>query len=294
MLATAQYIKRSSLGIKIESTTDLPYNGVGADEDSSQVRPVGLTSHANILAFDVMNTWLFGFLLWITLEKRQKKRMGKKLVMGFLCATLTIILTQSRSVYLGWLIVCLALIWKSDTFMIDAQGILKLIKRFKPIILACIPVITYLVITRALFTLESFNPQAGGGTRDFLIREAQQLILKNPVFGVGAGMFIPAAFEQNVTKVMSYFPESVHNGFLLLISEGGFITFSIYVCGLSSLIWIAKKNGYRALFLATIVAILANSIVMLFQPFAGILPLAVIGIFFAQYALQNTQKNPLS
>nr|MBP7741027.1 hypothetical protein [Candidatus Woesebacteria bacterium] len=119
-------------------------------------------------------------------------------------------------------------------------------------------------------------------------------ILKNPVLGVGAGMFIPAAFEQNVTKVMSYFPESVHNGFLLFMSESGFIAFILYVCGLYSLIWIAQKSHLSGFFLVTMMAILANFIVMLFQPFAGILPLAVIGIFFAQYALQNTQKNPLS
>lgn len=292
-LATMQYAKRSSLGIKIESTTDLPYNGAGADEDSSQVRPVGLTNHANILAFDVMNMWLFGFLLWIVLERKQQKKMGKILVMGFLCATLTIVLTQSRSVYLSWFIICLLLLWKSDLLMIDVAGILKFFKRFKPIIFACIPIVTYLVVTRALYTLESFNPQAGGGTREFLIKEAQQLILKNPL-GVGAGMFIPAAFEQNVTKVMSYFPEAVHNGFLLFISESGFIAFSIYLCGLCSLVFTAKKIGHSSFFLITIAAILANFTVMFFQPFAGILPLAVIGIFFAQYAIQNTQKNSLS
>lgn len=294
MLATAQYVKRSSLGIKIESTADLPYNGSGADEDSSQVRPVGLTNHANILAFDVMNMWLFGFLLWIILEKRQKKRMGKILIMGFLCATVTIILTQSRSVYLSWFIICLLLIWKSDILMINRAEIIKLLKRFKPIILVCIPIVAYLVVTRALYTLESFNLKAGGGTRDYLIKEAQQLILKNPLIGVGASMFIPAAFEQNSTKVMNYFPESVHNGFLLFIAESGFIAFIFYLCGMCSLIWIAKKSKHSGFFLATMIVVLANFIVMLFQPFAGILPLAVIGIFFAQYALQNTQKNPFS
>lgn len=290
-LAVGQYLKRSPLGLQIEVVNELPYFGAGADEDSSQVRPVGLAPHANILAFGILNLWLLSFFLWLSLDTKQKARVLSVLELGFFASTLTITLTQSRSVYIAWLIISLGLLWHNKLINKNLKkNIFMIIRRIKFLIIGIVPPVMYVLTTRLLYTLNSFNPHAGVGTRELLIEEAFEVINRNLVWGVGSAMFIPAAFKQNVTGIMNYFPEAVHNGFLLMIAENGVIFFVFYLLA----IWLLLKRVYfggdTLLKAFATLTILALYTVMLLQPFSAILPLSIIGIFFSLYVTENSKK----
>ncbi len=283
-LAILQYIKRSPVGLKIEVANELPYFGAGADEDSSQVRPVGLTSHANIFAFELLNLWAFTVVLWIASGPMMRKNISNVVLIGGAVGSIGIILSQSRSGYLGWLLLSGCFFFVLFRFEKKLYAsVLAVAQKMKIGIIALIPIATYVTIMRILYTLESFNPHAGAGTRTYLLREATELILKHPVWGVGIGMFIPAAFEQQVTQVMTYFPEAVHNGFvLLLVEQGLLVCFSVVVLYVLLVRSIYEVKNVPLSILA-IGSIFSVWCCMLFQPFSAILPMAVVGIFAARY-----------
>lgn len=288
-LAVIQYVKRSPVGLKIEVATELPYFGAGADEDSSQVRPVGLTPHANIFAFELLNLWAFSLLLWIAGDAKRRRKISKVVLLGCAAGTIGVILSQSRSGYLGWLVLLVSFLYVLFHFEKKIfTSVITILRTMKIGIAALIPVATYVAVTRSLYTLQSFNPHAGAGTRSYLLKESTELILKHPLWGVGMSMFIPAAFEQQATQVMSYFPEAVHNGFVLLLVEQGVLV----CCG----VLLAYGLLFRSIYFLrnTPLSILAYASVfsiwccMLFQPFSGILPMAVVGIFATRYVSETT------
>lgn len=221
-----QFIKRAPLGLTIESTKVSPLFGAAADESTLVFRPTGLTPHANMMANGVFLLALSLVIIYQYLPSslRSSRPIQSLFVITSLSSLLVIIISQSRSVYLGVLLfITLFLIWDYSTII----SIVKLTRdRFRKLKVTGVLLLlaVFLVIAnRAWYSFYSFSETGGIAIRRELNQEAINLVRKYPIWGVGPGMFIPALAGENPTGVIKKFPESVHNGFLLFIAENGLL-----------------------------------------------------------------------
>lgn len=282
LITIVQYIKRSTIGIHIEQTEIIPYFGGGADENPLQFRPVGLTSHANILG-EKTASLLWGIFLLSSYLIRESKGMKRKkiiyatILVGF-CSLIVIILSQSRSVYLGVLaaIVVFAVLQRNILNRVIQYG-LQIMRNY-PLLTIMITIFsTLLIADRFWYSLYSFGNSGGFTTRALLVNEAWMLFQRFPLFGVGPGMFIQAAFEQNPLGVMKYFPESVHNGLLLLLVENGTLAAIMYFLAVATLVWKIMSVGiYKANTAIIAGSIIMSVVIMWFQPFILTLPFSIV------------------
>jgi O-antigen ligase len=81
-----------------------------------------------------------------------------------------------------------------------------------------------------------------------LVSVALRLIGHHFWWGVGVGNFIPVAYREDLTGMMRSFPESVHNGWVLIMAEQGWwgMVFWLLFVGLLGYKWWKKyKNDFR-------------------------------------------------
>lgn len=282
MLILGQYFKRGTLGLLIEQTEVIPYFGAGADENALQFRPVGLTTHANVLA-DKHIAFLFALLLLghtLTVDaataRRSMIRAATMLTVSL--NILIIIISQSRSAYLALLVGIgfLGVLYRTVTLRVIGLA-RDQINRHKLLFLISLVALVFVVVDRSLHTLYSFGESGGVTTRELLVREAQELIVKFPLWGVGPGLFVQAAYQHNPWGVMKYFPEPVHNGFWLLAAENGLLASLLYLAAIASMLWrLFKGSGTLAYRNIIISGILATVVIMLLHPFVSVLPLSIV------------------
>lgn len=292
-VALMQYSKRSTLNLRIEQSTIIPTFGQGADEDATQFRPIGLQTHANDLANDLIILLFTGVLLLEWLRSR-KQSLPWWFELFFITETVVVILlTQSRTAYLALLASGLFF------FFAQRQKSLQLIrdleKRLRPFVFVLIIaalLFVPLVSRRLLYSLNSFGAGGGFTTRQELQKEAILLIQKNPLWGVGPGMFIPAAFKENPQGIMRYFPESVHNGYLLFISEHGLLS---SICMLLFFYFLLKDyEKYPVTLIRTIMhtGLISVLIMMLLHPFQNFITLFVLISWLLVYIQQGAKYEP--
>jgi hypothetical protein len=265
-----QTVKRSTLGLKIEQTGQIPYFGAGADENVNQFRPIGLRGDANTLANEFLLLSSMMVLLWLYLVEQKKLQVPQKVLSVVLISSLlVIIITQCRSVYLGLAgAFIIVFMWQRNQMLSISRLLLKRLEPFRYTLFLLFFVLTLLVGDRLWRSQFSFSESGGYTVRVELLKEAQNVIQQNWWWGVGPAMFIPAAYQNNPLGVMSYFPEAVHNGFYLFWAERGTVT-SLSVVIL--FYWITKKiwqmkigSFFKWVYASTLIA---QFIAMLFQPF---------------------------
>lgn len=270
-LVFVQLVKRSPLGLTIESTGVAPLFGAAADESTLVFRPMGLSPHANMMASELFILWIC--LVVIYFSFLNKIRLGRLVNSIFVIATifslLAIIFSQCRSVYISTIVFLVLLL------VLDYQFISKWIKltwfrfsRFGFIGFVLVLIGGFVITNRAWYSLYSFTETGGFIIREELNREAISLLKKYPVLGVGKGMFIPALAANNPTGVVSKFPEAVHNGFLLFVVESGVLAQG---ASLVFLFLLVRNLFYRQISasLKKVMAagLIAQIIPMFFQPF---------------------------
>lgn len=278
-IALLQTVKRATLKIKIEQTEQIPYFGAGADENSNAFRPIGLRSDANTLANDLLMVFCSLLLLWVYLGQKTKTYFHKyELLVSSTVAILVILICQGRSVYLGLffggLILYLVNRKKIQTYI---PMFLKRIEPFKFSIVLIIFVFSVMIGDRLWRSQFSFGESGGYTVRTQLIDVASTLIQQNWWWGVGNEMFIPAAFQNNPLGIMRYFPEAVHNGFYLFLTERGVLSSSMMII---SFYWLTRKviklktgGSFKWVYASTLVA---QMVAMLFQPFNNFITIYVI------------------
>lgn len=218
-----QVVKRAPIGLKIEQTDTIPYFGSGADENANAFRPVGLRSDPNTLANELLVTEGVLISLWLFLLEKKLLSVSQNLLLGVsLLGVIALILTQSRSIYLGMAFFLLVIL------LFQRQKMWKLVKliykKILPIKFSLLLIGLFLLIVvgdRLWRSQFSFSASGGFTVRAELVQEATALIQQNYWWGVGTGMFIPAAYQNHPSGVMQIFPESVHNGFYLFFAEKG-------------------------------------------------------------------------
>jgi hypothetical protein len=273
-IVLGQTFFRSTLGLKIEQTDQIPYFGAGADEDSFQFRPVGLRSHSNELGNEILvlsSAFLFlGAVLYEKNVSKLRAETGLFAVTG-LVSLLVMILTQSRSVYLG-IAAGLVLLFLHQRARVEKvfHYLVKKILPYRFTLFILIVLIGFMVGRRLWKSQFSFGEAGGYTVRVQLLEEAQSLIQQNWWWGVGPGMFIPSAFQHNPDGVMKVFPEAVHNGFYLFLTEGGVMSLSVagfFLYFLTRKVWNSKMSKLAKWVYAS--ALVGQLVVMIFQPFVN-------------------------
>lgn len=229
-VVAAQLVKRSTLNLRIEQSTVIPQFGAGADENALRFRPIGLDTHSNNLANTTLILLFSGSTLAVYLLI-QKEKVPWQLFFFFVSELfLVILITLSRAAYISLFIGTLAFfIWQRKTTLNAIFFLRKQLQFLTPLFLLGVLFFVPLVTERLLYSVNSFGVGGGVSTRAELQKQAVTLLSKNFFFGVGPSMFIPAAFKDNPRGVIYYFPETVHNGFLLFLTERGFVTAVIMV-----------------------------------------------------------------
>jgi hypothetical protein len=227
IIGLLQFFKKNTLGLLIETRGAVPIFGMGADEAKGYFRPIGLRDHANFFANDVLLLLFSVIVLFLFLRKDSRKEIKRYDYLFFfscLLSTVVIITTVSRAAYLALFAFYFFafFIYKTEVLRI-LKKLIKFASPYKFYLFIISFFLASIIAERSLYTIYSPSEAGGISLRILLQKESIDLIRKNVVWGVGQGMYIPAAFDNNRYGVMSYFPEAVHNGFLLLLAENGIV-----------------------------------------------------------------------
>lgn len=288
-IASVQFLKRGLINLHIEGTRSISPFGFGPDENPLQFRPVGLTLHANMLAsrfVGLLYTILFMNNI-LSLRKINIKLWYLGLISALLCV-FTIILSQSRIGYASVLLPITAVGFLHKTIVYSwLRDILPKFKQYLFLTIPFIAIASFILIDRLLYLQYVFAESAGWNTRLLLIQEAVKLITRYPVLGVGTGMFIPAAFNEQRyddtpgISIMRYFPEGVHNGFLLLTAENGMVSLLVLIGTLFLIIREVVIARFTFTTKSLILAgIIANLIFMTAQPTSMNFPINILAYYF--------------
>ena len=284
-LVLMQFIKKSPLGSSIELSM-IPAFGSGIDENPFFYRPVGTFHHANELANFSLP---FVLILFSFLYNKKLKDNSSILLTSILLGVIIIILTASRAVWLSLFLSLLLLVFIIEKKFGYHLNLKKINLKYLILILITIAIISLPVLPwRIGKSFYLFEEKGGAFTRKQLIKESISLIKKYPLFGVGYGQNIQASFKQNLTGIMSYFPEAVHNAFLIVASESGLpallLFISIFLFESKKLILAIKKEKEYAKIIPVglLVAKVSLIINMFFNPFNN------LGLFiFINYLFLN-------
>jgi O-antigen ligase len=237
-LAWGQVFKGGSLGGIFwwlgERSFNLATPGIALAQigDHLLLRPYATFSHPNSLAGFLLVSLL---LLWGARE-RFKNKIFFNLVFFFL--SLTLFLTFSFAAYLGAglaLIIFLWQKWRQKSGLLPKIGVGAML---------------LLYIIAILFSVKAgLVEQKSLNERLVLAQNALVLIKKRPLLGVGLGNFIPAQAEtlpflrQDVNLL-----QPVHNIYLLIASETGFIGLLVFITMAVKIFWRAGNVPlhYRA------------------------------------------------
>jgi len=287
-----QYIRKSTLNLRIEQTTVIPNFGQGADEDGTQFRPVGLQTHANSLANSQI---IFLFSALVLFQYLREKNVHfpwgfEVLIVGTMI--ILIFLTQSRAAYLS-----LGLgggLFLLSQQLLSQKQILKLRSAFQSKIFVFILLAFFfvpMISNRLLYSLNSFGAGGGFTTRQELEKLSLLLIQKHTLWGVGPAMFIPAAFKESPTGIIQYFPESVHQGFLLFVSEHGVLSFSFLMAFYVALFKDIERRLSPLMRTNVYAGIVATCCMMFFHPFQNFLTTFILIIWLVVYIQDNKKNN---
>ncbi len=274
-----QFIKRGVIGLTIEKYTTIPTFGFGVDEDQTSFRPIGLSYHANSLANWQVTLLSSLILIWLIIKDLLPKRISNFMIISSAILSVSIIiLTISRSAYLSLgIFLLILLILNYNSTIKGLKFCLRYFNKSKiPILLIGIFFI-YLISNRAYYSIFSLSDTGGLTTRGSQISDAIQLIYRSPLLGVGNGMYISALYNFNPLGFIRFFPEYVHDGFILFVAERGFLPVFAYLAGLYFLFKATNKSNFSKTIKVTIVAgFLAVYSMMLFQPFVNLFSLNIL------------------
>lgn len=274
VLVIIQGFRGSGLGTIVEQSKSLPFYGSSSDEETWLNRPMGLWTHANLAAFYI----LAQLSAWILIQVKLGLKMKEWFRKWILIPLLAIVWLQSRSTFLG--LIPISIWW----YLVYRTEIKKAVNKTinYGIQFAFILVIMFLsaitVGDRFWNTVTNLGNNSGFVMRHNLVLVAGQVINHHFWSGVGEDNFIPIAFREDISNTVKLFPESVHNGWILLMAEQGLIGVTLWGIFLGTLAifwWKFTRNNKKMRWLL-FSSLLAQYLAMLFQPFTEILSVNLI------------------
>jgi O-antigen ligase len=118
---------------------------------------------------------------------------------------------------------------------------------------------------RVFLSLFAFSENGGVTTRIQQYTEALDLIAIRPLFGHGVGMYPAALYHWFPEGTVLYFPEKVHNAFLLIAAESGLISLAIAIVLLLSIMRVGFTYLDKRL---VCIWFVYNTLYLLLQPVA--------------------------
>lgn len=274
-----QVFGRSVLGLAVEKVSSIPFFGAGAEESTLLFRPVGLNYHANSLANWMVTLFPAMFLLWFRLKPKLPKNSSSFfMTFAAVLILLVISLTLSRSAYLAlFILVVLFFLFDRVNLKKALQSGAEYLNKYKVAILFIFIYLAVIIPPRIFASFYSLAETGGLRTRATQLIEAKQLISSFPLFGVGPGMYIPALFDINPEGSVRYFPEDIHNGFFLFIAERGILALYVYLTAIYFLVRrVIRYQTTRPVKILMLGGIIANYVMMLFQPFINTLSVNIL------------------
>lgn len=236
LIVFLQILYRGPIGLLIESVQMAPTFGLGADELGGGFRPFGLSFHPNGLANRQFLLAVTTLIIWSYLQtSKEQDRVWKKIIATAATISLIVIVSSlSRAIFIAVFVALLIIYIRHQALLTNWQRNmaikLKKVKLRHKIILAILGlVLTFKLADRLLNTIYSFTEFGGVSTRLVQYQEAWQVFRQSPIFGIGDGMFIPTSYQLFPKGIMTYFPENVHNGFLLFMTERGLVSIIFYI-----------------------------------------------------------------
>lgn len=259
-----------------------PTFGLGADE-SGEFRPYGLQAHPNGLANQHLILLSTLFLIFNFLPKKGLSLPIKKiLLLTTSLSLINITLSLSRAAFLAIFVIFLFL-WFRHPHLVRkiSQSLSKKMhsissKQFIGLILILI-FLFFKLSNRLLYSTYSFSQSGGIFTRAAQYAEALEVFHKSPVLGIGDLMFIPTSYQLFPKGVMTWFPEDVHNGLLLVLIERGTVGMSAYLFFLFLIIKTVKNSTFHRSTRSVIYSgIIASLVMMGFHPERNFLSMSML------------------
>lgn len=234
VIGAGQYLKQGGLGLGFFGESPLSLNGTGVAvfivNAQKHLRAYGLLPHPNLLA-----AWLFVglfafYYLYISSKEPREKRFWAAVI--YVPMLFAFFATYSRTI-LG--------LWVLGVVFISAWLAYKknISRRFV--------YVAFLTVVISVFFAVAYWPQIKSRIhiaadeeavtqRVFYNKVSVTVAKHNPLLGVGIGQFVP-----KLMKNYKYYPENlyqpVHNIYLLVASEIGFIGLGFFLLFLFFLLW---------------------------------------------------------
>lgn len=214
LVSFQQLLASSPIGKNIEAKQGIEFFGEAVDEIDLSFRPVGTFNHANMLG------GIITFLLPVALTYFFINP-SYWLFVVFLSGLMTLIFTLSRS---AWAVYIFVSIWSIYYLRPHLKLKLPHFSQGKSLLIFIIIALIFgfFVLPRLKSSVYLFSPEGGGGyVRLQQTQGALELILRNPLLGVGATMSVPEEFSLDPKGLLASFPSPVHNLYLIKAAETG-------------------------------------------------------------------------
>ncbi len=217
-----QIAQQSSLGLPGEFYLDpqLPRISVIQSADTRWLRPYGLASHPNVFA-GYIAVGLLASYAWILSENRCLKWLG---LLVFSFGLWILLLTFSRGAWLGFVMGAVFITWrwrKNRYVWVAFTSAL--------ILGICFILLYYHLLLPRLGASTEAIEQRSIDDRSILIDAALDAIQHNLLLGVGAGNFDWYAAYYFFDLGLDRKGENVHNVYLLVQAELGFVGLAIFL-----------------------------------------------------------------
>jgi len=154
-------------------------------------------------------------------------RKGKIALVSLCLGFVALLLTFSRGAWAASVLGCLVTL-----YLLFRRKLIRV--RVIPVVVVSLPLIlgSVLLLGDPLYRRVTASPACASTDRVKLIQVAWEMIKARPLTGVGLNTFAEVMEGYDETGVSSYFPDAVHNHFLLIWSEtglGGIVLFFLLV-----------------------------------------------------------------
>jgi len=274
-----QFIKQSSLGLVYEREQVVQWNTNDMDMIGNLYRIVGTFSHPNELGL------ILSLLLCVILPYIFDKK-SDLFVLSAILGSIAILLTQTRSVWIGLFISLILLI---RFYYSEFTGFASKISKNKKIVLyftIIFMLLSYIVIPRILLSTNIFYRSGSLELRINMLKESLEAINQSPVIGYGVGTNETVLYELTPRGFMRNFPSSVHVGFVQLILEIGLVGFMAFILLFVIITYLIIRKIFsgsyytadKKYFYSFLSGFVAYTMFYLFQPHWGEYDFAYIGI----------------
>jgi len=275
LISVLQFIRQSSLGLPVEFARIASYFAPGPEEINTLFRVNGTFLFHNQLA--LITLVLFVILIPKVLEQRKKVY-----ILGIFLSLVTIVLTQSRSI---WIAATSVIFFLARNYTYELKRLAKLLG-FRFLIYSGVfaIVLSFIIVPRILLSFNSPFEGAGIPGRIQMISEAWEALKLSPWMGYGVGTNEYILHSQFPGGIISSFQASVHMAFLQMALEVG-IPGTVFL--LLPFILIARNlmSGFRTFskklkdFSFTYLSgVFVFVLYYLFQPHVGIVEFPYLGL----------------